>query len=769
MTNREGAPVRVTGKRLNRVVVSVFAAGSITVAGALALAADAPTGEWWQFAVVGLAFLVGEMNLVHVRIGHDQCSYTFGEAAVVVGLLTLPAPWVAVLAPAAVATAHVVARRSAMKVGYNASVSALAVAAAGLAWTAVGERLPGSALADAAAVVAGTLAFTLINGVLVSAVVAAAEGVRARLVFGQAGWLRLIAWVGNTAAGLLVVAAAHVHLAAVVVGPLLLAGMLFAHQAYARAVEDRDLWRGLQATSSQLARLDRDGVADVVLARALTMFRASSAELMLVDGARADVLTATGSEPASRTQLEAADLTSGFWPRARAEGEPFVMSLASAPANQRAEMVQLGLVSAVVAPIPSVAGCIGTLRLGFRGEVQLAPRELAALATFTEHIGIALLNARLFQDVAEERSKLERILGAASDGIVEIDRAGLVTSWNPAVATVTGRTEQHALGHRLDLGDGARVVSGAPSGVLTPEWVLDRLATEDQIEAVVALGSVGEERFLELTASAVRGVDGALESAVLVVRDVTARREADEAKQDFVATVSHELRTPITSLKGWLLTLMRPEYQPDAHEREDVYRTLMHQTSRLQRLVEDLLSISVMERGEFTVAALPVELDGVIDKCVADLALRSPDRPVTVRSIGFGAALADPGRVEQVVGNLLSNADKYSPVGLPVEVEIERLPGRVEVRVTDHGRGIPVELQEVVFERFRRLGHHLTRETGGAGLGLHIARRLVTAMGGEIWVESAPGTGATFGFTLPAAPIRLAAVPDQSTVNVVSL
>ncbi|MBV9041620.1 MAG: histidine kinase, partial [Acidimicrobiia bacterium] len=128
-----------------------------------------------------------------------------------------------------------------------------------------------------------------------------------------------------------------------------------------------------------------------------------------------------------------------------------------------------------------------------------------------------------------------------------------------------------------------------------------------------------------------------------------------------------------------------------------------------------------------------VVLDSVVEKALEDYT-----RPTSLHR-GGPAAVADAGRVEEILSNLLSNADKYSPLGSPVTVNVERVIGdtgdEVRVRVTDCGGGIPKNQQDVVFERFHRLGDHMTRRRGGSGLGLYISRRLVEAMGGRIWVE----------------------------------
>ena len=769
-------PAEVDSPRLHRLVLAVVGLGLISLTIAAVAAGGSSTPSAGRFALATAALLAGDIALIHIRIGHNNISWTFSEAGLVAGLLLLPSPWLVPVAATAVAGAHLLARRSPLKVGYNAMTAATGVL---LARGVYGLVAGGADQTDRGQIetwlglAAAALAMAVWNGISISAVVGASEGVSGVKVFRQGGLLRLLSYLGNTTVALTMVGLYELSPASLVLVPAAFTSLYAGYKGYLRMTEDRDMWRILQVTSRDLNRLQQSDIADVVLDRAASLFRAEFVELMLVDtepSTRATVFRQSAGAAADRLEAPTDEVAAGFWPRAYSEREPFAIQVADAPAAQRNELESLGLISCLVAPLVSQGRCLGTLRVGFRGPVTLTARELQGMATLVDQVSSSVLNAMLFETVTEERAKLSQVLDNASDGILAVDATGRVTSWNPAMSAMTGLSARQIVGLPFSLGERARVVvEGTPAGEgphADAEWLLALLDERDHVEATVCLGAPDAGgRWLHVSVSALHTANDALESAVLVVRDVTALREAEEAKQDFVATVSHELRTPITSLKGWLLTLMRPEYRPGPDELQEVYTTLMHQTGRLQRLVEDLLSISVMEHGEFSVAAVPVSLDDVITKTVADLAVRSPQRPVSCRLAGAaGTAIGDPGRVEQILTNLLSNADKYSPAGLPIDISVRRGSEGIEVTVADHGRGIPEEMREVVFDRFRRLGHHLTRDAAGAGLGLHIARRLVEAMGGRIWVGSTPGCGATFTFTLPAAPLVVhTELPGQSS------
>ena len=189
----------------------------------------------------------------------------------------------------------------------------------------------------------------------------------------------------------------------------------------------------------------------------------------------------------------------------------------------------------------------------------------------------------------------------------------------------------------------------------------------------------------------------------------------------------------------------------DRGSRREYYRIMQNQVTRLERLITDLLEVSRISSGKPVVDARPVEVTSLIAEHISEnsvseggrVTLRSPDDPVLVH--------ADPFRVGQVISNLVSNALKYSPRQSSVEVGVVRDGEQAIISVRDQGEGIPLSEQDRVFDRFHRVESGMTRRTGGTGLGLYIAKRLVEAMGGRLWLMSRPGAGSTFSFSLPLA------------------
>jgi signal transduction histidine kinase len=258
--------------------------------------------------------------------------------------------------------------------------------------------------------------------------------------------------------------------------------------------------------------------------------------------------------------------------------------------------------------------------------------------------------------------------------------------------------------------------------------------------------------------------DGRLVRDVVIVHDVTRQREVERLKADFIATVSHELRTPVTPIKGYADLLRRRGDRMTPEKRNECLDIISDRVNHLARLVEDLLlasRISSPKAPSHDVTLSSGDLVALTRRAVADFSadearvhLMLPEAPLL--------AACDPIRAVQVVGNLVSNALKYSPRTAQVDVAVTAYDGAARVTVTDRGRGIPADQLERVFDKFHRVEDPLTMTTGGTGLGLYIARQLARAMGGDVLVRSTLGTGSTFVFVLPLA--ETVAVPGPRAI-----
>jgi len=390
------------------------------------------------------------------------------------------------------------------------------------------------------------------------------------------------------------------------------------------------------------------------------------------------------------------------------------------------------------------------------GSIAVGPREGGApytslderiLDALGEAISSSLDRLALFDQVRREQSTLQDVLSSSSDGIFSSGPDHRIRAWNPAMERITGLSPRGALREQccsvfrpVD-GEGRALVGAACPG---------RNGRHVDALPVRIVTASGEERWLACTWSPMN--DG---GSVVVARDVTAQKRVEDQKADFLATVSHELRTPLTPILGFLDTLLREDERFTPDDRRRVYRLMLQQGKRLDRLVKDLLVATSLDDPEGLHQPEVLEWPEIATGVVEQFRRQDPTRElrVTVRK-GVTRVLADRQRAEHVLANLLDNALKYTPAGTPVQMIVEREDDAVVTVVEDRGTGIAPEDRQLVFERFTRLGDHLTREQGGAGLGLYIARRLVEGMGGRIEVGQSRGGGAAFRFTLPGAPVR---------------
>lgn len=246
----------------------------------------------------------------------------------------------------------------------------------------------------------------------------------------------------------------------------------------------------------------------------------------------------------------------------------------------------------------------------------------------------------------------------------------------------------------------------------------------------------------------------------LLVREQQARAEAETAsrlKDEFLSTLSHELRTPLTSILGWanLLNTNNLDGATRAQAMESIERNAHIQ----KRLIDDLLDVSRIISGKLRLDMRGLNLSSVIEDAIDVVRPTSDAKNITIAYAGdaeLGPISGDPGRLQQVVWNLLFNAVKFTPEGGRVEVRVERDGSRARVVVSDTGHGIPAEFLPRVFDRFRQADGATTRAYGGLGLGLAIVRHLVEAHGGTVYAESpGEGMGATFSFTLPFLAVRM--------------
>jgi two-component system OmpR family sensor kinase len=226
-----------------------------------------------------------------------------------------------------------------------------------------------------------------------------------------------------------------------------------------------------------------------------------------------------------------------------------------------------------------------------------------------------------------------------------------------------------------------------------------------------------------------------------------AKEQSEDRLRRFVADASHELRTPLTAVRGYA-DLYRAGGLQDPTELAVAMDRIGTESRRMGALVDDLLTLARLDQG-LPVRREPLDLSAIARDAVADARALEPERPITGAIDPDVVVVGDEDRLRQVVGNLVANVRVHTARSTPFELVVRRVDERAELRVVDHGPGIPGEHGSSVFDRFHRVDLGRSRDRGGAGLGLSIAASIMAAHGGAIWHEPTPGGGATFVIQLP--------------------
>jgi PAS domain S-box-containing protein len=341
----------------------------------------------------------------------------------------------------------------------------------------------------------------------------------------------------------------------------------------------------------------------------------------------------------------------------------------------------------------------------------------------------------------ESRTHYEHVVEHSSDGIFEVDLDGRVIFANSSLAVILGRPLEGLLDAPL-------------SDVLAPlegTNMLERLTidTDDRDRTELAVSRPdGVRRVLEVSTSARRegGVAAGFQG---VVRDVTAERDVEESKNEFLALITHDLRQPLTAILGLGATLESHADELASDRIQRMGQSVRRQAERIARLADDLFDVSRLEARSIVLNVRPVELAMTVE-----LALASVPHPAAVElQIPEDlTVLADGRRLEQVVANLIENALVHGAP--PVEVQAAATDAEVVLTVRDHGSGVPDSLIPTLFSRLRTLGRRDRDRARGTGLGLALVKGLVEAMGGRVAYEPTSDGGALFALTLPRPRIR---------------
>ncbi len=409
----------------------------------------------------------------------------------------------------------------------------------------------------------------------------------------------------------------------------------------------------------------------------------------------------------------------------------------------------MGLLTGVGLPMIAQNEVIGVIFVfrAYQGSFSGADRNL--LGAFAAQAAIAAHNARLFTAVNQQRQNLDAMLDAAADGIFILDPAQKITRFNRACARLTGFTPEEAVGS--EHGEIVRWLSHEPGMTLEEAeasgWPLSAQAAlyveGDLITKSGGAISVG------VTYAPALSEAGRLLSIIATVRDITKFREAEELKSTFISIISHELRTPVALIKGYVGTLRREDANWNREVVDDSLQVIEEETDRLAALIDDLLDASRLQAGGLALNLSEIALDSLAQRMAERFRTQSDRHHFDLDFPDpFPVIRGDENRLIQVLGNLLSNAVKYSPEGGRIVISGRFADDEVVICVKDDGPGIALEDVPRIFKLFYR-SNEAARKTKGAGLGLFLAKAVVEAHGGRIWVDDRSSQGARICFSLP--------------------
>ena len=412
----------------------------------------------------------------------------------------------------------------------------------------------------------------------------------------------------------------------------------------------------------------------------------------------------------------------------------------------------------LAAPIRHRGERVGNIFLGKAGsDHDFTPEDEETLAMFASQAALVIVNARRYRDEQRARNDLETLINTSPVGVVVCDaEAGVPVSFNQEARRIVsslqmpGRpVEELAELITCRRADGREIALG--------EFPLAQaLSTGETVRLEEIELQVPDGRSVKtlINATPIRSQEGAVESVVVTMQDMTPLEELERLRAEFMGMVSHELQTPLTTIRGSAHTLLDDAASLNPAEMRQFHRIISEQAERMRSLIRDLLDVAHIETGTLSISPESSDTVALVDE--ARIMFMSAGRTNRIQidvAPNLPQVMTDRRRIVQVLSNLLANAARYSNKLSTITVRAVRKQFQVVVSVIDEGIGIPAERLPLLFRKFSRVdGEDRQSDLTGSGLGLAICKGIVEAHGGRIWAESeGPGQGARFIFTLPIA------------------
>ena len=377
-------------------------------------------------------------------------------------------------------------------------------------------------------------------------------------------------------------------------------------------------------------------------------------------------------------------------------------------------------------------------------EFTFVERERQLIASFAYFAATAIEKARLYQETWERSQELETVLQGIGDGVLVADPHLQLLMMNSVAARIFALEQSPQPGLPL-----AQILPGDP--VL--DLLEDTLQAGEEAIREIELEGHGRDKAhtYQALASPMIAEDGRAQGVVAVLRDITAQKELERMKSNFLSVVSHELKTPLHSIKGFVEIILMGKTGAINELQRDFLGTVKQQTDLLQRQINDLLEFSRLESGQVKLYVEEVALPTLVARVLDKLAPLAQEGELTLHNrlpADLPAVEGDRLRLEQVLTNLVENGLKFTPPGGHVTVDGVDLGDQVQITVSDTGIGVPPTERDRVFDRFYQVDSSAERAYRGAGLGLTICKHIVAHHGGRIWLEDNEPQGSRFCFVL---------------------
>jgi signal transduction histidine kinase len=408
-----------------------------------------------------------------------------------------------------------------------------------------------------------------------------------------------------------------------------------------------------------------------------------------------------------------------------------------------------GQLTGVGLPLVARQKVVGLLFI-FRGYAGVfSSNDYSLLSSFANQAAIAVQNAQLYGQVNQERGRLSALLDSLADGILILNAENRIERCNPAFSRMMDKPvdaiqdSPHDEIIQWDRPPQGLTLEQAESGgwPLTPHA---HLYVEGELKRMDSKPPLP----VGITYVPLMSAEGVLINIITTVRDITRYRQAEEIKSTFISIISHELKTPVALIKGYVSTLRREDAQWDPEIIQDSLAVIEDESDRLADLIENLLDASRLQAGGMALKRSDVSLLELANRLAKRMQIQTSRHKIVVDfPPDFPILLADETRLEQVISNLINNSIKYSPGG-QILIRGQVRQDNAILCVSDEGPGVAPEDIPHIFDRFYR-APEMARQTKGAGLGLYLARAIIEAHNGRIWVDSEPGRGVRICFSLP--------------------